>query len=1429
MEARLVIHRQDDVYKARWVESDGQEGDPFTLVLPLTAADMSDLRWYLETYLQFPGAGDLARAQGVERQMEGWGRALFEALFGTPESREVYRNLLDADGPRLLTLGATDADVLAQPWEMLRDARGPLGFRGVIVRRQLKGSGKTRRFDLGLPLRVLLIVSRPTDAGFIDPRTSTAPLLDALDALPGQVEIGFCDPPTLPRLEEMISDARKTQQPYHIVHFDGHGTYLPLTGIGALCFEDDQGKTNLVAGPDLGDLLTRLDVPLVVLEACRTASLSERPVFGSVAPALLQSGVGSVVAFSHAVHVRAATLLVERLYRELCAGQTVGQALEEGRVALRADPKRWLHRGPNAATIDLQDWFIPQLYQVGEDPVLIAPHPSPLPCGEREPSPLSLPGRGAGGEGRRLHHFPPPPLYRFHGRALELLELERAFRRYPAVVLTGMGGMGKTALAREAAAWWRRTGRCEAAVFCTFEFRAGAERVVQLLGQALEGERFSARPAEEQWRTAVELFRRQRVLLVWDNFESTLPAWQAAAATGEPAARRAEVLGFSAGERARLLQLYRDLTGSERGLPAGRLLVTCRPAESGLPGVKELPLQGLARPDSLYLLAAVLDLKGISTKRPGYEREEIDELLEMLADHPLSIELVAPHLKGLTPAQIRHDYAVLLERFADEGAYEGRNRSLLASLEFSRRRLSAAAQAALPYLAWFEGGAFEQFILDFASLRPEAWQPIRDELAATALVQVEQVEEFNTPYVRFHPTLPYAARREEVPDPEAAEERFIAVYLAVVNMADEALGGRQPAAGMGLVAREEGNLRSAMARAFARGARYEGARIADTLRGYLERAGRLRERDGLVEWVRAQMPAGGALDQTACAAILQHAWSLFTQGQADQALRQVQELIARLEAEGLAGGADPAFQVALSYSYLGRIYVHAHRPDLALEPAHKAIAMFERLSGEAARGNLSAALGDLANAYSALGRFDAALQASERGLAIRRELGHEREVATGLGRSAAILVQQQRYAEAEARYDEALQAAQATGDLELQGTFLQHQAALQRDLGRHERAVALFQQAMALFQRAGDVGSEMRTCDLLATAERQRGQLEAAEAWYARSRELALQLNDRYHQAVVAQNVGILYQTRAERTADPIARAAFLRQATDSVQESLAVWLELGNQVNAAASYSQLGVLYRMVGDLERAEQHTRQALQIRESLNLPDVYKVYGNLAEIARTRGDEEGAARWQAKYEAKLAELERLRQGRGDGETGEQGDRKLAQAILALAQAVYRARATGGRVPSDVEEALAQLEQAPPPLGSIAPFLRAVGSGQPVLPVPPVLPGELASILQALAQAVAQLDAGEPDEDEGKSSISLEDLLALIVKGCRGETQAGQRAYGIVQALQRPGGPPEYVALGKALQRLLEGLRGAAVLEGLPAGVAPIVEKVEQELQA
>jgi hypothetical protein len=104
--------------------------------------------------------------------------------------------------------------------------------------------------------------------------------------------------------------------------------------------------------------------------------------------------------------------------------------------------------------------------------------------------------------------------------------------------------------------------------------------------------------------------------------------------------------------------------------------------------------------------------------------------------------------------------------------------------------------------------------------------------------------------------------------------------------------------------------------------------------------------------------------------------------------------------------------------------------------------------------------------------------------------------------------------------------------------------------------------------------------------------------------------------------------------------------------------------------------------------------------------------------------------------VAELERLRWGEGT-EAEAQGRRRaaeqLAELVLALAQAAFQARVTKSSLPPDAAEALAQIEQLPPPLGAVGPFLRAVADGEVVPPVPAGLPDELGQILRALVEAV------------------------------------------------------------------------------------------------
>ena len=96
----------------------------------------------------------------------------------------------------------------------------------------------------------------------------------------------------------MLAAAQGQGRPYHIFHFDGHGTFLPEIELGALCFEKpaDNGltavETDFVRADRLGNLLAAYNIPLALLEACRSGQAAKVYVFRSVAPRLIESGVG---------------------------------------------------------------------------------------------------------------------------------------------------------------------------------------------------------------------------------------------------------------------------------------------------------------------------------------------------------------------------------------------------------------------------------------------------------------------------------------------------------------------------------------------------------------------------------------------------------------------------------------------------------------------------------------------------------------------------------------------------------------------------------------------------------------------------------------------------------------------------------------------------------------------------------------------------------------------------------------------------------------------------------------------------------------------------------------------------------------------------------------------------------------------------------
>ena len=324
---------------------------------------------------------------------------------------------------------------------------------------------------------------------------------------------------------------------------------------------------------------------------------------------------------------------------------------------------------------------------------------------------------------------------------------------------------------------------------------------------------------------------------------------------------------------------------------------------------------------------------------------------------------------------------------------------------------------------------------------------------------------------------------------------------------------------------------------------------------------------------------------------------------------------------------------------------------------------------------------------------------------------------------------------------------------------------MQRRTGRTAEAAETLKRALRLFQQVGNRASEMRTCDLLGSAEMILGRLDPAEAWYRKALDLAGPHGDQTQIAGTRQNLGILFQTRAERAPDPIqhpdphpngpapdasqagtGRDHWLAAAVTEIEASLACWEQMNNQINAAASNFQLGVLHRLRGNLDRAETEARQALAIHQPLDHPDTWKDYLSLAQVARARGDGPAADQWQAKAEAKHAEMQRRARG-GSEDAADAADpaaaalqnRQFLDALVALAQSVYQHQAAAAAqptapvqpLPPNIAETLAQLTQLPPSLAAFAAFLQALAAGQ--RPTPPPLPAPLDQLAAELLQAL------------------------------------------------------------------------------------------------
>lgn len=341
----------DGVVENYTVEARGPSG---TLVgpLPFLYNETEELRQQLNTLK--------AGHPPVPQMMVAIGSILYRALF-TRLIYGLWRTWHQDQTNLRLKLNVRPPELTDLPWELLYDPDDESFLAArlscPIVRYIESDTPVVSSLRQG-PIRVLYVQANPFDTAPLDLNQSEKAISTALGEK-GDITVVRETSPA--RLREALRE----RPGFDILHYDGHGKFLPDRGEGYLALHNEKGKTNPLSGQLFADYLNGTTVRLVVLAACETGVSSNEKRFSGIAQRLMRvSNLPAAVAMQFAIPDNSAIQFVSEFYKALADNFPVDAAVIEGRKALLSHD-RGLSGHAKA------DWVTPVLFMRSEDGYLL--------------------------------------------------------------------------------------------------------------------------------------------------------------------------------------------------------------------------------------------------------------------------------------------------------------------------------------------------------------------------------------------------------------------------------------------------------------------------------------------------------------------------------------------------------------------------------------------------------------------------------------------------------------------------------------------------------------------------------------------------------------------------------------------------------------------------------------------------------------------------------------------------------------------------------------------------------------------------------------------------------------------------------------------------------------------------------------------------
>lgn len=776
--------------------------------------DQERLRWYFEDYLQYPQDPAPSIARQVEQSLTEIGIELFDKIFKSNfDAHKIWSYALPQLNDTRIEI-VTDVQVATTvPWELMcnPDTLQPLALSAASFVRTYSQAAVPPKFKKTpkSPIRILLAICRPAGEEDVPFRSVASRVISGLSKEgSSRFQLDLLRPPTFDQLGRVLRRAKAEGKPYHVFHFDGHGTYADLGGsagfgrmnrntlaakrsspCGYLLFENPCQEENreLVDGTQLGNLLRETEVPILVLNACRSAyaESSNEPAsvqdseqmdahsrvraFGSLAQEVMHSGSSGVVAMRYVVYVVTAAQFMAELYDALVQGRTLEEAVNLGRKHLHDQPQREIAFRER----ELQDWSVPVVFEAGTLALFPMQKEKPFEIRIRENDPI--PSRGD-----LDPSLPPDSDIGFFGRDETLQAIDRAFDVHKVVLLHAYAGSGKTATAVEFAKLYSLTGGVDGPVlFTSFERHMPLPRVLdkigQVFGKILEDQGIHWLTLDDKRRkdVALQVLKQIPVLWIWDNVEP--------------------VAGLPIGtDSAWSFQEQQDLANFLRAArdTQAKFLLTSRRDEREWLG--DLPRRITVPPMPMF---ERMELARAIADKQGHGMADVvswKPLLRYTDGNPLTITVLVGQVlrEGLnTEEQIERFVNQLRsgEKEIEDDESQGRSKSLGASLKYgSQSAFDEKERRIIALLSLFQGfvNVGVLALMGKGSFTLEELQGFDHETGIKLLdraAEVGMLTALSEGNYRIHPALPWFLRRLFLKHYEGLENRATMSFVAAVG------------------------------------------------------------------------------------------------------------------------------------------------------------------------------------------------------------------------------------------------------------------------------------------------------------------------------------------------------------------------------------------------------------------------------------------------------------------------------------------------------------------------------------------------------------------------------------------------------------------------------------------------------------------------